>query len=390
MDAERIEFVDRAPVHEADDDVIDVGTDRPRRPRRRWLVAVVGLVVAVLVGAALVGRAAGDDGRVAAPETSPRATPSVPTDPVVGIVGLPGAIGAPRELVSTSDGSDIVWMLDRGAGIVRLDAGRRTAVQLLEAQVTAIAVSPDGKRLYVATAGDSPSVQILDATTLGLGPSRVMPASVGALAVSSDAVWAVSGAEAVRLDLRTLQTYATVALPGVIAVAHLRISFEEPAGSEQVVGVGVGAGDDGATVVRLFGIDELTQQARFGPAQPSDISVATTQYLTWIASSPAGAADATVDGYVLSTDSDVEATAKGIPAGSRIYDAGGGYPAFYVANSGSSVIGCHDGGGFPVSEVDLAPSVPDALITGQVLRTGPALYAVTDRGLVRSGVGACA
>ena len=392
MAEERVEFVDADPSAVAGDDLVTAGGDGGPGGRR-GPVLLVGLVVGALVVAFLVARiSAGDappqpSATSAAPIGRPVSTPV--TTPTFGLVGLPRAITEPRLLVAARSG-DVVWLLDRGAGIVRIEGGVRTAVQLLERQATAMAVSPAGDKLYVATAGDQPSLQVLNATTLGLGRSRPLDGSAQALVVSSDAVWAAVGANLLRLDLDSLQTLDDLALPGVVLTDHLRVQNELDDGShEYIAGLVTGADDDGTTTSRLLRVDPLSREVRFGPPIPGVVDVATSPLLTWVTA--VGGSALTTRGYrsVLDTAPAAVATPP-LPTGTRIYDGGGGFSAFLSVAPDSSLVDCHDPGGFTTSEIDVRPALPDAVITGQVLRTDTAFYVVTDRGLVRAGVGACA
>ncbi|MHA3701383.1 hypothetical protein ACXR2U_04305 [Jatrophihabitans sp. YIM 134969] len=397
MPRDRVEFVDAEPGSAGGsvDDVLDVGRpDAPhgRRPAGRAPLVAVGAAVVVLVAAVLVGRAVGGS---PTPTASPSASPSVsgrgsplPPAPVVGLVGLPRAIGTPRELVASASGDDIVWMLDRGAGIVRIQNGQVTAVQLLESQASAIAVSPLGDRLYVATAVGRPAVQVFDATTLEPGRSRAIEGSIAAMVVSTDAVWAASGSRLLRLDLDSLDTLSTVDMPGVITTDHLRMQVEQTSSDEPyVVGLVTGTAGSDAVVSRFVRVDPATEQARFGPPIPHVTDVATARFLTWVTTSD----DPPVtEGFASVLDRSPETSIRPpLAPGTRIYDGGSGFAAILSVAPDSSVVTCRDPGGFASSEIDVGPALPDATITGQVLRTSSAFYVVTDRGLVRQGVGDC-
>lgn len=384
MTRERVEFVDHEPAVTGDDDVVEFGGDPAGPPGsgRTWWFALAGVLV--LVAAVLVGRSvAGGDDRTPAPAPSP--SRSVPATPVTGQVALPRVFGEVRELVGTRTGDD-VWALDRGAGVVRLEGGRVEGVQLFEAQVTAIAVDPQGQRLYVATAGDAPALQIVDARTLTLGRTLALDRTIQSLAVGSDALWATSGGRLLRLDLLTLDKYADIALSGVVIVSHLRVSPEYTGADEAVTGLA--AFGDG--VSRLVRVLPPAPSPTFGPALPAGVSVAEGQLLTWVSSPADDGSRQVTEGFGTAVDAQPQAVATPpLFAGSRVWDAGGGYPAFYTVGPDSSRVGCRDAGGFAVSDVDVALVAPGATVTGQVLASDRALYAVTDRGLVRTGVGSC-
>lgn len=395
MATERVEFVDSEAVGPAAEDLLTVGGPGGDGRPGRWGLAAVGLIVLAVVAALLVGRAAtGDDatpGATATPSSGfvGRPTPPV-TTPIVGLVGLPRAITNPREMVSAQTG-DVVWMRDSGAGVVRIENGQVTAVQLLESQVTAMAVSPSGRKLYVSTAADRPSLQVLDATTLALGTSRPLESgSISALAVSIDAVWAASGGSLLRLDVDSLSTLSTLPLPGVVLTDHLRVGDEQTGDQSVVTGLATGGAGDAPTTTRFVRVDPLTEQVQFGPALPTGVEVATAQYLTWTAFPSAPGGELVTEGYATVLDVQPQASARPpLVAGSKIYDGGGGFAAFLVVAPGSSVIGCRDPGGNQESEIDVAPALPDSVINGQVLRTDTAFCVITDRGLVRQGVGNC-
>lgn len=390
MDGGRVEFVDTDATPAGDDDLLTVGDPDGGRSGARWGIVVAALVVLAVVATALIGRAIGGDAPSVTASPSPgvigRSPAPTPT-PVVGLVGLPRAITTPREMVAASVG-DVVWMRDSGAGIVRLEGGVRTAVQLLESQVTAMAVSPSGDKLYVATSANRPSIQVLDATTLALGRSRSIEGSIQAITVSTDAVWAATGSRLERLDLDSLDTLDTVDMPGVVLTDHLRMQTEQTSSNQQyVVGVVTGSDGDGPVVSRFVRVNPLTGEIGFGTPLPGVTDVATAQFLTWVTTS----ADPPVtQGYASVLDRTPQAqAAPALAAGSRIYDGGDGFAAFLSVAPGSSVVTCHDGGGFATSEIDVAPALPDAQISGEVLRTDSAFYVITDRGLVREGVGDC-
>lgn len=385
-----VEFLDSSPAGPGGDDLVESG-DHSRRPRRfRYLGPA--LVVLLVAGALIGGRFVSGTGRPHATATaspSPSARTSAPVGPpVFGLVGLPSQLGEPRTMVTAGSG-DVVWVLDRGAGIVRIENGHRTAATLLESQVTAIAVNPAGTRLYVATGANRRAVQFLDATTLTPGRSVTMPADVQALAVSTDAVWAATGADLLRLDLDSLRPLATLVMPGVLLTQHLRVQIEGARSDQEfVIGLVTSPNDVGTTTSRFVRVDPLTQQIAFGPVLPHVTDVATTHYLTWATTSDT---PPVTEGYESVLDP-VPATDAVDPltAGSRIYDGGAGFAAFVSVAPDSSVVTCRDDGGHAVSEVDVAPAVPGAVVTGQVLRTATAFYVITDRGLVRSGIGDCA
>ncbi len=397
MGTERVEFVDSEATGAGDEDVLSVGGpdgDGGGRPGR-WGLAVIGLVVVALLGALLVGRLA-VDGPVAPTVT---ATPSRPfigrpsepvTTPKVGLVGLPQGISEPRELVTNQVG-DVVWMLDRGSGVVRIENGVVTAEQDLESQATAIAVNPSGTRLYVATGARRPSIQELDANSLVPGVSRPLTAgSVSSMVVTIDAVWAASGSSLFRLDVLSLQPLSTLVMPGVVITEHLRVGSEQTSDAQVVTGLVTGTGPGGTTTSRFLRVDTLTQLVSFGNPIPHVVDMATAQFLTWVTFAATAGGAQTTDGYASVVDRSPSAQATpALAPGTRIYDGGGGFAAFLSVAPRSSVLQCHDDGGFATGEVDVAPALPDAIITGEVARTDTAFYVITDRGLVRQGAGAC-
>ena len=287
--------------------------------------------------------------------------------------------------LATAPTGDVVWLIDRGATAVRVEAGRVTATQLLEAQATTLAVAPDGSTVYVGLAGQAPGVQVLDGRTLRPGRMLRTPWDVQALAVSADAVWAVGGGEVRHLGVRDLTDLGTIPLPGVLTVDHLRVGFRFETGAEQLTGLATTDAGGG----RLLAVDVPTGSVRLGPALPGTVTVATSPLLTWVSWTPPGSSLNRTEGYASAFDTTPAAGTATVVAGGRVYDAGGGSDDVYVVAGTSHVVSCRDAGGFPSGAVDLGRLVPDAVVTGQVVRTAAALYAVTDHGLVRSGVGGC-
>lgn len=377
---ERVEFVDDQDAGGGRDDLLDLGpADRANGPRRRWWA---GLAVALLAVAVIA---------VQHRQDGPTTTNAVPTPQgrppaQLGVLDLPQAIGQPRQLVAAGGEQDVVWALDRGSGIVRLDQGVVTGVQLLEAPVTAIAVDPAGDLLFAAVAGPRPALQEIDAHTMALRSSTPTPLTLQALAVNNGHVWGVGTGRLLGFATpNAVVANLDVALPGVITAAWLQASDPTLFGSARLTGL-VTTGD--VPGARVLTYDLGPGSLQLSAAYLGEVSVAVAIGRTWLSTTPAvGEINTTV---ALDPATGAQTGERAIVArGGRVWGVASGRAAFLSTAPGSPRVECHDPGGFVQGQVDLNTYRAGAVVTGPVLRTDLAFYAVTTGGLLRTGVASC-
>jgi streptogramin lyase len=190
---------------------------RLRRRHRRRTAGRVGLAAAVLVAAAVVGRALPGLERVAP-------APARPAAPALALPGVPGMDRHVRDVVATgravrahvAAGPSAVWVLNRPrtgpATLVRVDPANDEVVARIDAglAVSQLAVGDDGSPwLYRAGSRlDRPQLVRVDPATNRVAdvvdlpvPAPSTPAGASALLVAGGSVWlAVQEGQLLQLD----------------------------------------------------------------------------------------------------------------------------------------------------------------------------------------------
>jgi hypothetical protein len=173
----------------APEDVLSVGPPTPRRPRRRWVVAVAA---AVIVGALASVVALRSGGSRPAPAAAP--TPSVPVVPGPTAGHFPVSL-APGQIVGLIQGPDGLFVTrDNPASVSRVSP-HPTALVGAPDHPVAVLLDSDTHRVWVVANRDDEGVAWLyDSSSLTRRVSIPIPSQVIAAAAYAGQLWVATDA----------------------------------------------------------------------------------------------------------------------------------------------------------------------------------------------------